>query len=147
MCTSVTDFRPFFMRIYLFKYLNGRKKKRKKIDRPRQTLMLIHVFASHRIPSHFHPYSFFCLTSIQMHIFIRINALSTTLSIQSFAFVLHIYFFLFGSHQRLILFFWLKYTHQFFRFYSHKNSRCLFFMTNLLLLIIIMGNYSHDEWC
>jgi hypothetical protein len=63
--------------------------------------MLIHVFASRHFLCRFHPFFFLRflilslshLPNIQMHIFIQINALSTTLSMQLFAFVLYIYSF------------------------------------------------------
>jgi hypothetical protein len=56
-----------------------------------------------------------------MHIFIQINALSTTLSMQSFAFVP------FSSSSSSLdrikdeYYFWLKYTHRHSFIYSHEN--------------------------
>jgi len=87
----------------VFKYLNARereKRGRRLIDREANFVVNIHLAFRHFL-SRFHPSYFSLSNPIQMHIFIQINALSTTLSMQSFAFVPYSYFFF------LLFFFWI----------------------------------------
>jgi len=142
----------------VFKYLNARereKRGRRLIDREANFVVNIHLAFRHFL-SRFHPSYFSLSNPIQMHIFIQINALSTTLSMQSFAFVPYSYFFFllffFLDHNKDEYYFWLKYTHRHSFIYSQESIflvslwRHIYINLFFFLMIIIELNMMFNIW-